>query len=285
MLAIYQIIRRFLHVVVTPQSACQAECYAFLTISELIDQCHGGAPWKVATGSSMIKAAENASQAFVAAWPEIGLTKNGIGNCMWEMLGHLPTCFTTERKHKTICNFANKQLKTTSCEIHLLQQVVSNEIMHLQHLDQFPMVPVLVKPKAATASQKVLISNFLPTPCHTADIANCAKLPAGGQVCHDDVILYTTCSSWQVAQVKFHVLVFGIKATLVQSWPIVEYFQNKPYVKCQISPHMGLIPLETILFPVTCAKSNDEAKVLLPYQIYGKDNVWKCKVRTLQKPN
>ena len=86
------------------------------------------------------------------------------------------------------------------------------------------------------------------------------------------MILYHAGSTWEVAQVKFHVLVFGIKATLVQRWPMVEYFQHEQYVKCQISPHMGLIPMESILFPVTFAKINDEAKVLLPYQIYGKDN-------------
>ena len=275
-LAIFPIIRHFLHVVVKPQDVCQAECQAFLAMAELIDQCHGGTPWKIATRSSLIKAAENASQAFVAAWPAIGLIKKWhwqlhLGDA-FDRFGHLPSCFTTERKHKTISSFATRLLKTTSFEAHLLQQVVSNEIMHLQHLDQFPMVPMLLKPKAATLSQMMLISIFLSTPCNVASISNCAKLPAGGQICNGDMILYHAGSTWEVAQVKFHVLVFGIKATLVQRWPMVEYFQHEQYVKCQISPHMGLIPMESILFPVTFAKGNDEAKVLLTYQIYGKDN-------------
>lgn len=273
-LAIYPIVRHLIHVHLEPRKLCPEACQAFCTMAEIIDQCHGGTQWKVTTRASLLEAIEAGNQAFAHAFPTVGMIKKWHWHLhlpdSYARYGHLPSCFTCERKHKTISSFATRLQHTQGYEINLLQQVVSNEIMALQQENVFPNAATLVKPKKATQKQKDIISIFLLGPCEDAFSSMCARLAQGGQIFNEDVIIYQKGSEWRIAQVQFHVQICGTQATLVQVWEIQEYHLDKQYVKCNVSSQYGFISLSSILFPVTFAKGNDGAKVLLPYPLYAK---------------
>jgi len=67
--------------------------------------------------------------------------------------GHLTSCFTCERKRKTIASFASKLLKTQSFETPLFEQLLANEICSLKEPNVFPAVAHLVKEKKAAARE------------------------------------------------------------------------------------------------------------------------------------
>ena len=129
-LGIFPIVRHCMCTIIQPQGLCVAAVNAFLAMSEVIDQCHGGVQWKATTRQSLLSAVEKANASFLAAWPEETMIKK------WHWHLHLPdalsrfstlpSCFTAERKHKSISALATKLTRTTSYEKHLLQQVLSS---------------------------------------------------------------------------------------------------------------------------------------------------------------
>jgi hypothetical protein len=163
-------------------------------MAEIIDQCHGGALCKTTTRDSFLQAMEAGNQAFAHAFPSAGMIKK------WHWLlhlpdsyaryGHLPSCFTCERKHKTISSYATILQHTEGYEIHLLQKVVPNQILSLQQEGVFPNEATLVRPRKATQKQREIISIFLLQPCEDAQSSMCARLAQRGQIFNEDVIIY-----------------------------------------------------------------------------------------------
>ena len=198
---------------------------------------------------------ERASAAFEVAWPEETMIKKRH----WHLhlpdalsrFSTLPSCFTAERKHKSISALATKLLKTTSYEKHLLQQVLSNGICTLQQPDLFPKVCHMWTPKLATQQDQEAIAAFLSQPCLEAQSSNVAMLARGWQVSGGDAIIFAEGhdpSKWKVALAIKHVQVFGLQATLAQLWSIQTMDQY--HAKCKVTASNGLIPLGNILFPV-----------------------------------
>ena len=115
-LAIYPIVRHCMCTIIQPQGLAVEAVDAFLAMSEVIDQCHGGVQWKATTWHSLLSAVERANAAFEVAWPEETMIKK------WHWHLHLPdalsrfstlpSCFTAERKHKSISALATKLQKT-----------------------------------------------------------------------------------------------------------------------------------------------------------------------------
>ena len=272
-LGIFPIVRHCRCTIVQPQGLAVAAVNAFLAMSELIDQCHGGVQWKATTRQSLLSAVEKASAAFLVAWREETMIKK------WHWHLHLPdalsrfstlpSCFTAERKHKSISALATKLLRTSSYEKNLLQQVLSTEICTLQQPDLFPKVCAMWKPKPATPQDRMAIGPFLSQPCHEAQTSTVAILARGGQVAGGDAVIFAEShdpSKWKVALAIKHVQVFGLQATLVQLWSIQTMDQN--HSKCKLTGSNGLIPLSNILFPVPHSQDKDQVTVLLPYQCY-----------------
>jgi len=249
-LAIFPVMRHFLETIIQPQGLCPKEVKSFLAMALVIDQCHGGIQWKTTTRSSLLAAVEDCNQSFSEAFPEATM----IRKWHWHLhlpdsygkFGHLPSCFTCERKHKTMSSFASRLLKTQSFEANLLEQLLANEISTLKEPNLFPAVSHLTKEKNATA-----------------------KEIAGIQIHSGDAIVYSngdSSSTWNLAQVLFHAHVFGMATTLVQLWTIDAL--EKHHATCHLGESMGLIPMDNILFPVPYNKDNSKAIVLLPYQIH-----------------
>ena len=178
-LGIFPILRHFLCTIVEPKALCPLAIQAFYAMAHVIDQCHGGVQWKRTTRESLLLAVEAANQTFRAAWPDAPM----IRKWHWHLhlpdtmarFGMLPSCFTAERKHKTISAFATKLTKTSHFEKHLLQQIVPNEISTLQELHLFPEVGHLIKPQKAQAKKcggPIAILVHTTRPCR-----NCFLLP------------------------------------------------------------------------------------------------------------
>ena len=274
-LAIYPIVRHCMCTIIQPQGLAVEAVDAFLAMSEVIDQCHGGVQWKATTWHSLLSAVERANAAFEVAWPEETMIKKWH----WHLhlpdalsrFSNLPSCFTAERKHKSISALATKLQKTTSYEKHLLQQVPSNEICTLQHPELFPKVCHMWKPKPATQQVQEAMAPFLNQPCLQAQSSTVAILARGGQVSGGDAIIFAEGhdpSKWKVALAIKHVQVFGLQTTLAQLWPIQTMDQY--HAKCKVTASNGLIPLSNILFPVPYSQSKGQVTVLLPYQCYSR---------------
>ena len=272
-LGIFPIVRHCMCTIIQPQGLCVAAVNAFLAMSEVIDQCHGGVQWKATARQSLLSAVEKANASFLAAWPEETMIKK------WHWHLHLPdalsrfstlpSCFTAERKHKSISALATKLTRTTSYEKHLLQQVLSTEICTLQQPDQFPNVCHMWKPKLATQQDQVALAPFLSQPCLQAQSSTVAILARGCQISGGDAIIFSEGNDqWKAALAIKHFQVFGLQTTLVQLWSIQNMDQY--HAKCKATASNGLIPLSNILFPVPYSKSNDQVTVLLPYQCYSR---------------
>ena len=265
--------RQFLQTIIQPQGLPPKEVKSFLAMALVIDQCHGGIQWKTTTRSSLLAAVEDCNQSFSKAFPEATM----IRKWHWHLhlpdsygkFGHLPSCFTCERKHKTISSVASRLLKTQNFEANLLEQLLANEISTLKEPNLFPAVSHLIKEKNATAKEIAALAPFMSQPCNTARISSVAKLSRGIQIHSGDAIVYSngdSSSTWNLAQVLFHAHVFGMATTLVQLWTIDAL--EKHHATCHLGESMGLIPMDNILLPVPYNKDNSKAIVLLPYQIY-----------------
>ena len=273
-LGIFPILRHFLCTIVEPKALCPLAIQAFYAMAHVIDQCHGGVQWKRTTRESLLLAVEAANQTFRAAWPDAPM----IRKWHWHLhlpdtmarFGMLPSCFTAERKHKTISAFATKLTKTSHFEKHLLQQIVPNEISTLQELHLFPEVGHLIKPQKAQAKHVEALLPFLSTPPDHAEIASSCQLSRGGYIHGGDAICFSNedgISTWRIAKVILHAKVFGLTATLVQLWTIEAMHQW--HANCKATPSTCLIPMENILFPVPFTTDGEMSTVLLPSQIYS----------------
>ena len=270
-LALFPVIAHFLQKVVMPSGLCQPAITAFLAMADLIDQCHAGTQHKATTRASLLAAAEHAIASFIQADFGIGMIKKWH----WQLhlpdllarLGSLPSCFTAERKHKSITALATRLNKTSAFEKHLLQQVVSTEITTLQQPDLFPQAAMLVKAKAANAKQLAIISEYTTSRCTSAQIASVARLAKGCQIYKEDVVVYNHGGQIGIGQVWFHIAL-GIQHGTF--WNICDLHAAKHYAKCKISNQSGFIPMETIQYALVSHKdaSSEEATVLLPYQFY-----------------
>ena len=84
-------------------------------------------------------------------------------------------------------------------------------------------------------------------------------------------MIYKTASAMGVAQVQLHFLLHGALTTLVKAWQVKQWVPQKQFATCIVlDQNLGFVPTADILVPVISNKSQEEAKVLLPYQIYSK---------------
>ena len=232
-----------------------------------MDQCHFGCMSKATSRTSLLQIAELAISSFQEAFPTVGLIKK------WHWIlhlpdllqrhGHLPNCFTAERKHKTISAYATKLERTSSYEQHLLQQVLPRELMILQEPGMFPLRATLMKPRPANAKQMATMKQFAQGDCHGAMVSSRCKLPTGAQVRNGDALAFRQGASWQIGQAWFHVLLGSIQATL-------GHRRNaEPILQCLVSQEAGFIPVDAMMFPLVFTMSGEQhATVLLPYQLY-----------------
>ena len=226
---------------------------------------HAGAQWKLVFKATLLRAAETAIQTFIQAKFPCTLIKKWQWILhipdVYQRLGHIPNCFTAERKHKSISAVATRLSKTQDFEKLLLQQVLPHELLTLQEPDLFPSTVQCLKPRAAKKEELRVISQFFSRPPSSAAVASCAVLPTGA-CCHSkDAIAYRQDdSSLQTP---------GTMANLVRVWRVVDWQPATRVATVQTSDLQGLIQTDAILFPlVYINRSTTEAKVLLPYQMY-----------------
>ena len=118
----------------------------------LVDQCHFGCMSKTTTRTSLLHIGELVISSFQEAFPTVGLIKK------WRWIlhlpdllqrrGHLPNCFTAERKHKTISAYAARLERTSSYEQQLLPQVLPRELIILQEPGLFSFTATMMKLQA-----------------------------------------------------------------------------------------------------------------------------------------
>ena len=154
---------------------CASQPLQFFAMADLIDQLHAGTQRKATTRASLLAAAEHAIASFIQADFQVGMIKKWHWQLrspdLLDKLGNLPSCFTAERKHKSISGLATRLQKTSAYKKHLLQQVVATEITILLEPDLLPQTAILVKPKAANTEQLAIILEYTTSRCMAAQVA------------------------------------------------------------------------------------------------------------------
>lgn len=85
LLAIFPVVRHFVHAVCMPRGLCLPASQAFLAMAAVIDQVHDGNQAGVISRNTLLPAIETSIEGFHTAFPAIPLIKNGIGNCTCQM--------------------------------------------------------------------------------------------------------------------------------------------------------------------------------------------------------
>ena len=247
----------------------------FLAMADVIDQCHAGTQRKATARESLLAAAEHAMASFIPADFQVGPIKKWrlrlhLPDLLHE-LGFLPSCFTAERKHRSISALPTRLQKllqkTTSYEKRLLQQILAAEITISQEPGLFPGAAVLVKPKAANSKQLGVISEYTSSTCRAAQVASSNRLAKRCQICKEDVVVFNHGGQIGVGQVWFHIALGNQRTTLVRIWNIADFHAAKHYAKCRVSNLSGFVPVEAMQYAILF---HQDAIVLLPYQFYSK---------------
>eukprot|EP00438_Fugacium_kawagutii_P017417 Skav234034 [mRNA] locus=scaffold2485:5120:7207:+ [translate_table: standard] len=281
LLAMFPIVRHFVHAVARPQGLCEAACQALLAMATAIDHVHYGNQAGLTTREALLQAMENAIATFTLAFPNQNLIKKWHWTLhladSFARFGVLPNCFATERKHKPIGRMLTSMYNQTNFETTIMEHVLAHEISTLDQPNLFPEGVLLTRP--VPASKKVLaVLNQVLQQQMTQDIL-CSQIAKvkGINVHKGDVVAYHVGGHffppWQVAEVQFHVSFHGTLATLVKSWEIKEYFPQQQFAKCLVTSELAFVPTQDIIELLVFSKpeQNHESKILLPFQIYSKD--------------
>jgi hypothetical protein len=273
-LAMFPTIRHFIHSVAMPKGHKPEACQAFLAMAAFIDQVHDGNQSGLITRTTLLPAVEQAIQTFHQAFPEISLIKKWH----WQFhmpdtlqrFGFLPSCFANERKHKPIGALAQALLNQKKFEANLLEQALAQEICHLDTADLFQDGVHLVRPVKASKKTLQTLSSLIGEELKEAMSSQCARI--NHVECHkDDVVVYQTAGNLRVAEIQLHFLLHGAFTTLVKAWQVKEWEPHQKFATCTVlEQNLGFVPTADILVPLICHKSQEEAKVLLPYQIYSR---------------
>ena len=226
-LALFAIVRFFIHKMVLPKALCIEACQAFLAMASVIDQIHVGIPHQLVTKATLLITIEKALASFTAAFSDQPLIKK------WHWMLHLadsyqrynalPSCFTCERKHKTISGYATNLHKTTNFERSLLEQVVCNEICTLDQPSCFPSKAFVLHPKKASKNTLKTLSQLIGETVSEALGSHVARLPKGGYISKGDVVFFKSredSTKLQIGQVQMHFLFNDVATTLIQVWKL-----------------------------------------------------------------
>ena len=142
LLAIFPVVRHFVHAVCMPRGLCLPASQAFLAMAAVIDQVHDGNQAGVISRNTLLPAIETSIEGFHTAFPAIPLIKKWH----WQLhlpdaharFGKLPGCFANERKHKPIGAMATLLHNQKNFEKKLAGAGSGTRNVHLGHTRSVP---------------------------------------------------------------------------------------------------------------------------------------------------
>ena len=197
----------------------------------------------------------------------------------------LPSCFTCERKHKTISRFATPMVTTKSFEKALLSQVLCQEICTLQETDLFQAGAHLVDCHKVSKKTLAFLTTFLQENVENVE-SRLLKTNKGGPCHKSDVVAFANDNPnplpFQVGEVQLHLKINAVPCALLKVWPILEYTPSQQHATCSaVDDNLGFVPIDQIVCSLAYTKQEAEAKVLLPYQLYKAP--WACSQKIPQQ--
>ena len=130
-LALCTIVRRWLRTGPMPRGQCLPACKAFLHMAEVVDLLHGAQKTHPISKAHLFRAVEEA----LATCVQAGWEQNMIKKIHWllhmpdtlERLGHLPACWTLERKHRMVSRYVSAVRNTQHYEQSLLEETLAHD--------------------------------------------------------------------------------------------------------------------------------------------------------------
>ena len=187
--------------------------------------------------------------------------------------GKLPSCFSVERKHKVLKKHASPVSNTTSFEKSCMQEILADELHHLQKADLFLVGPALVNPHVASKKLKQFVAETFQ--CQEGDVLTSAvaKLAKGYCQTHDVVLLGNPSSSLTAAQVWCFIQTPSFVGCLVNTLELKEYNAGTGSALWRNASHRCLVHLEDVVAPMFyCLMSND-IKTLMPWHLEKKVSI------------
>ena len=190
---------------------------------------------------------------------------------MVEMGGFLPSCFTQERKHKTVKKYATSIQNLKHYNRSILEEIAVQDLYDLQEQD-FSNAARLANKGAC--SKKVLAFLQGAFPDVNGDQCYCcskAKLSPAGSCSRGDMVLVQDASKLVAGEVMSNFEVCGTTWTLLQKMSLANYSEEKASAKwSRAEEAVVLIATENIQCAATWSNGKDDTIVtIIPLPLRG----------------
>ena len=243
---------------------CVPACEAFLLMAAVVDMLHGAQRTQPITRTQLLRAVESALAACVRA----GWEHNMIKKFHWllhmpdsmERFGHLPACWTLERKHRMVSRYASTVRNTQKYEQSLLEETLAHDLAVLREEGLFAQHCDLLQEH--DCSRKLL--EHLAAEGIQREGATCssrARLASGQVACLRDVVLST---SGAAGQVHAFCRLGGQPFCLLELYELKEHHAQLESAHWTCMGQGLLQPLSEIRCCVTYTRRNAFVTALLP---------------------
>ena len=189
--------------------------------------------------------------------------------------GFLPSCWSLERKHKTVTKFATNMKKLGTYSLSLIEECMCHDLHALKHSEHFTEGVQLLKKHACSAKfHQFLCDNVFAMQFPKSQLwtATAAKLEAGGSIGHHDLVLIATSNewSWTVARVEHHFQANEVIYSIVSPCKMLEYTWATHSITIADENTLHLVLTQHILCPLIYSKEGNKMKALVPWNFRPK---------------
>ena len=269
-LGLYPILTYFLQKVLLPSGTCPKQCMVFVELSNLLDLLQ-----TIPLGKITAKQVEASVDALFKALEVAGWVCFFHAKFHWlvHFAGHLsnlqclPSCFTHERKHKTVKRFLQTVTNTATYEKSVLGEVVAQDLFDIRQEGVFASQFALQNKGAASKKFTTFLSQHMAFDiCYT-----CATLllHPTGKVSKTDFALYRDSNDMLgCGEVWLHCEVDGKLWTLLSVWKLESYSSNTCSAIWAKTESTMLLDSQQILCPLTWQKHGHQKIVTLVQMPY-----------------
>ena len=275
MLAFHVVFSYYLRSCVLTTGTFQAECDAFLCLSYMVDLLQAATQGHAVDAEMLTAAADDALKKMLAAnWGNAMIKKFHWLLHFGDQYKHhkkLIACFTMERKHKVVRQFANAIHNSRSFEASIYREVLGQELHNLSQQDNLQLGLGLVNPSKASRQLKSMLKTVFEI--SDADLDAClaartVRLPSAGFCSKGDLCLVKSASSaqpWDAFQICCSFEIQACHWTLGSMWPLQSVDMGTHSALWKEEDKPILVRTADILATVLYCRTKLGVRTLIPY--------------------
>ena len=179
-------------------------------------------------------------------------------------------CYVHERFHRVAKRYANDTRNPDKEMVGIIKEVTAHKLEVLIGTSAFEFDVGLVNPRPANPRTKATIESVLGLAIggHIYQSATSRFSEFGNCDRHDFVVVADGGGTFSVAQVKMHIAIHGIQATLIACWKLEAAFGGEGYSIWSNEGRLDLIETSLIIDVVTYTLfANGSIGVLVPCEL------------------